>query len=286
MGREKLTRLATDITSLETHVEKTKVLINKHKTQLEKMKVRGDSDYMLRSKEENITNAERKLTGYVERLEKAVEKFDAEKALVDLIEKEAPTVLIDFTYKWKDLALDWHVHQVNEYVKLRKVLLEKQHEVLVATMKELPEYESYFTEDGEVDISRLKNRMFYIQRNPVIADTLRENSLDDKSVKRRLAPRTNKFTSDLVRLSTDHARKEWLEPHLERERVAKLEDLFFRIYDVTGTIVEGSSLDISAKGNLDGVIVGEKATVKVDTISAGGYNIQCFHYRTLVKPMK
>lgn len=286
MGQEKLTRIENDIKAIEAHIEKTSALINKHKTQLEKMKVRGDSDYMLRSKEENITNAERKLTGYVERLEKAVEKCATEKALVDLIEKEAPIVLIDFTYKWKDLALGWHVHQVNEYVKLRKVLLEKQHDILVATMKELPEYASYFTEDGALDRGRFNNRMFYIQRNPVIADTLRENSLDDKSVKRRLAPRANQYTADLVRLSSDEARKNWLEPHLEKERVAKLEDLFFRIYGVTGSIVDGSHLDISAKGNLDGVIVGEKATVKVDTISAGGYNIQCFHYRTLVKPMK
>lgn len=39
------------------------------------------------------------------------------------------------------------------------------------------------------------------------------------------------------------------------------------------------------KGRLNGVIQGTKASVSVESVFAGGYNIQRLHVRTLVKPI-
>lgn len=63
-------------------------------------------------------------------------------------------------------------------------------------------------------------------------------------------------------------------------------DLVNRVTEVVGEIVDATSLSIGAKGNLNGVITGTEGKAYVETIPAGGYNIQRFHYRTLVKPIK
>ena len=36
--------------------------------------------------------------------------------------------------------------------------------------------------------------------------------------------------------------------------------------------------------NLNGYIIGTKGCCSIKTIGAGGYNIQCFHFRTLIHP--
>ena len=63
-------------------------------------------------------------------------------------------------------------------------------------------------------------------------------------------------------------------------------DLVDRVTEQVGEIIDASDLSIGAKGNLNGIIAGTKGKVYVETIPAGGYNIQRFHYRTIIKPVK
>lgn len=72
---------------------------------------------------------------------------------------------------------------------------------------------------------------------------------------------------------------------LEQEKLRKYDDIIERTNDIVGKITDASELRVSPKGNLDGFISGEKGKAKVQTIGAGGYNIQCFHFRTLIKPV-
>jgi len=61
------------------------------------------------------------------------------------------------------------------------------------------------------------------------------------------------------------------------------------VQSVSGTkkiIIDASGLSIDNQGELNGVIKGSITNVYVFTISAGGYNIQCLHYRVLIKPIK
>ena len=46
--------------------------------------------------------------------------------------------------------------------------------------------------------------------------------------------------------------------------------------------VKSTSLSLGADGNVNGYIVGTNKTAKIETIFAGGYNIQCLHTRFLV----
>ena len=69
---------------------------------------------------------------------------------------------------------------------------------------------------------------------------------------------------------------------LDKEADAKYDDIVNRTIELVGKIIDASNLSIGMKGDLNGVIEGEKGKAKVETIGAGGYNIQCFHFRTLI----
>lgn len=75
---------------------------------------------------------------------------------------------------------------------------------------------------------------------------------------------------------------EKLDKELKAEANAKYDDIIERTNEITGKITDASNLEVGAKGELNGYIIGERGTAKVNTIGAGGYNIQCFHFRTLV----
>lgn len=76
---------------------------------------------------------------------------------------------------------------------------------------------------------------------------------------------------------------EQIEEVAAQEVINKKLDLVARIEDVAGKIVDAKYLEIGKNGSLNGRVIGEKKSVYVETILAGGYNIQCLHYRVLVK---
>ena len=80
--------------------------------------------------------------------------------------------------------------------------------------------------------------------------------------------------------------REKLQKELDQEANAKYDDIIERTNAICGKITDARGLWVSAKGDLDGIIIGERGTAKVQTIGAGGYNIQCFHFRTLVHEVK
>jgi DNA repair exonuclease SbcCD ATPase subunit len=60
--------------------------------------------------------------------------------------------------------------------------------------------------------------------------------------------------------------------------------LLGRIAEITGKVTE-AELFVADDGNINGFVTGEKGKAKVQTILAGGYNIQCLHYRLLVNKL-
>lgn len=73
-----------------------------------------------------------------------------------------------------------------------------------------------------------------------------------------------------------------LDELLLKDCKAKYFQLVNEVSAITGVIKDASNLSIRV-GELNGIIIGEKGKAKITTISAGGYNIQCFHFRTLVR---
>jgi len=76
-----------------------------------------------------------------------------------------------------------------------------------------------------------------------------------------------------------------LNKELEQEATRKYDFIIERTNAIVGTITDASNLTIGEKDDLNGFIIGTNGVAKVQTIGAGGYNIQCFHFRTLINEM-
>jgi len=72
-----------------------------------------------------------------------------------------------------------------------------------------------------------------------------------------------------------------LEEILLKDCKARYFELVNEVTEITGVITDATDLRIKA-GELNGIIIGERGKAKVLTFSAGGWRIQCFHYRTKV----
>ena len=73
---------------------------------------------------------------------------------------------------------------------------------------------------------------------------------------------------------------------LEQDKKAKYDDIVNRANKICGTIKDASGLSIGEKGELNGLVIGDRGRAYIETIGAGGYNIQCFHFRTLIHERK
>lgn len=76
--------------------------------------------------------------------------------------------------------------------------------------------------------------------------------------------------------------------HKRNERDARffILDLLNRVKDITGEVTDWSGIYLE-QGNifpvLNGIVIGKEGQAEVESILAGGYNIQKLHIRTLVK---
>jgi hypothetical protein len=67
----------------------------------------------------------------------------------------------------------------------------------------------------------------------------------------------------------------------EKSAKALIIDLFYRIRHITGEVTDWTGIRFSG-GALNGIVTGKEGRAKVESILAGGYNIQQLHVRVLV----
>ncbi|MNV67543.1 hypothetical protein D3C71_1603470 [compost metagenome] len=129
-------------------------------------------------------------------------------------------------------------------------------------------------------------KFFEMRSDRHMEDFLKERRLDYRSIKAQEAEFAGSMVLKMADFYDHTERLAWLEKVLEREKKDKILDLINRINKVVGSIKDASNLSISPTGNINGFIVGDKGKAYIETIGAGGYNIQCYHFRTLVNKVK
>lgn len=77
-----------------------------------------------------------------------------------------------------------------------------------------------------------------------------------------------------------------LQKDVEEEANRKYDFIIERTNRIVGQITDASGLYVSDNFELNGIIIGTKGKARVETITAGGYNIQCLHFRVLVHPVR
>jgi hypothetical protein len=110
-----------------------------------------------------------------------------------------------------------------------------------------------------------------------------KNTKDYRVASKELSSKVSKsmymFMTNYFNLN--HFQKD-LNELLEKELKNKKENLIMRVEAKGGKIIDAINLTLGNDNSLNGYIKCENKDVKVETIFAGGYNIQCLHYRVLV----
>lgn len=306
-------KLEDKVVNAEAKVEKCKGTIERHKKQLDKkiqkvvkevgLDLTGKSKeeidelrepyrttehswtiYEVVNKLDDIKGAEKKLGEAEHILANWREKLDIEVNREKFIQENAPKVIVEFLEEWKKLAYEWYIKRYNDYQEFKNKLRVKHDKEIISFVKSHPEDFERYLEDGEI-ASYWANSLGNIH-GAGLKKHMEEKGLDYSSMNEKKANFAGGAVMYMDSIYDEEKRLAWLEDTLEQERKAKLLDLIFRISKVVGEIEDATYLKINEKGNLDGFVIGNKGKARVETIGAGGWNIQCWHYRTLVKPVK
>jgi hypothetical protein len=239
-----------NIETLKTRVENTTKKIEKLEQKLvriNKALTTGKNPYYYEERDlkftaRDIEEAKATLKKYQEQLDIEINKENAPKI----------QVLVDFLADWKEKATDFYRTECKACMEL--------------TDKHRAERKEWEKENGVNEYSM----KFY-------RSELRKQQQSEMK---------HRFTNLVLELtyptSETYCNEEMLEKILDREVKNKYEDLVNRISKVTGEIQDCKNLYIAGNGSINGHVIGKAAKAKVETILAGGYNIQCLHYRVLV----
>ena len=163
-------------------------------------------------------------------------------------------VIIDFLEVWKANAMTAYRDATPKYIEAEK------------------KYEDQYRE--------LSKQMF--DRN-----ASHEERLEKRKERNELTDAFNKMWGWVAEyVAGSILEEERLKKDLDREATRKYDFIIERTTAIVGEITDASNLEIADNGELNGYIIGTDGKATVKTIGAGGYNIQRFHFRTLVHEMK
>lgn len=191
-----------------------------------------------------------------------LKKYQDQLSKLDEFNKsEKIEVIWSFLTNWRKEAYDFYVENVKLYGELKK---------------------DYDTKLAEF-MDRSENKDF-VAHAPTNRKATFEMHLKNQ-FKDHYYRRIERLTMDI---ST--GRGTWddqkLNKILDKDVQNKYNKFISQIEDKAGNIIDVTALHIGPKGDINGYVVGDKNRVHVETITAGGYNVQILHYRTLVNIVK
>lgn len=211
----------------------------------------------IRSANRDLAEANETLKKYQDQVNKIDEFNNSEKI----------EVIWNFLQEWRKEAYQFYVNNVKLYSELYN--------------KEEEEYEKYKKSDEYQYMLQLATRLGY-------TSTYR---IHVKWEEKYFAPITSLTMDITTNRASGKFNDEKLNKILDKDVEYKYNDFVNRIKEKAGEIQDVSGLKIANNGIINGVVVGDKHTVKVETILAGGYNTniivnvkrgQILHYRVLV----
>lgn len=213
------------------------------------------SERDLVSTRREIDRAQVVLDGYRAQLESEIEKANS---------RNIP-VILEFLAQWKERVKSYYKEAMPQYNKEKKIYSDAEHEYV--KWYNAGGWRSRNDEEYKLKEAERKERQTAFKNKwGFLFDFLTHVYLED---------------GDPI-YSLD---EEKLQKVLDQEADAKYDFIVERTNAIVGQITDASNLRIGAKGDLNGFIIGIKGTAKVSTISAEG-PVQCFHYRTLIHPVK
>lgn len=212
-------------------------------------------EYVVSELEHDIKSAEKQNKENDEKLKKYIAKRAIEEKKRSYV--KVP-VIEDFLTEWANKTTDYY----NDRRTSMKAYLQEVKEAKAKILKD----------------NNIKETPYF---NAEINKVFSENGYSDETIKNCISMLFPSFVQQHIYMSDDDW-KNLLDIFINNEKEAKRQYFYLRINEKAGNIMEAKNLRIGANGEINGTIVGDKATVSVTTITAGGYNIQCLHFRVLV----
>lgn len=212
------------------------------------------SEYDLRVTLKDLSEAEKSLNEY-----KAQLVAENEKSASRNIQ-----AIVDFLNGWKERTFDFYESSIERYEEAYREYLQKN-----------TEHCNWWNNRGwkDLDDPNAKEKIEAEYKEYCIRFREAWNWITPY-VERKRNYKTNNWE---IVLKVEKLRKD-----LEQEANRKYDFIIERTNAIVGKITDAVALRVGSKGDLNGYIRGEKGTARIETIGAGGYNIQCFHFRTLI----
>ena len=295
----KIETLENRVHGTRKKIEKVSTILNKHKASLEKIKNRIDKYgvntetvndsklldllYKYEFKLDDVKNNEKKLKILHKELEKYTNFLEVEKKRKNDINNLIPDCLKQFLEQWKNKCKEYYTDLANRLIEVSF----KEYEVTKEELQKLYVTKTDFkTREKKIirryEDSELDNIIEDSYLNDIASYQIRQRYIEDF--------REKYFTTDLMVIDKiidyNTINFEALEKILNNEVEAKKEMFIERIKEVVGVIEDLTDLSIGDNGEINGIVIGKKCKARVQTIGAGGYNIQCYHFRVLVNKIK
>lgn len=216
-----------------------------------------DLCYSISDAQDSIHNAEKILPELRDKLA----KYEADlQSLIEKANSRDIKVILEFLENWKNMVKAFYIDSIDQWVE---------------TLNE------YF----EADRARREwfNRNWKERNNKELVEKMEKPVKEAKARHAQFAyldpymeRKNGGYVMDMMKLQKD----------LDQEADNKYDFIIERTNAIVGQITDAAHLEIGGKGDLNGYIIGTKGTAKVQTIGAGGYNIQCYHFRTLIHAMR
>lgn len=190
---------------------------------------------------------------YLERANSSLEEL-RQKLMAETEKANSRNVkaLVDFLENWKNETIAYFLEQKTKYDEALKELMQTEDE--------------YF-------------RWFKSERWHAGEETAKSRSDAHRKAKKAFTERWSHV------LQFNHGDQDWettMRKDIEIEKNRKYDNIIQRVNSEVGQITDACGLTIGINADLNGVIIGERGAVKIETIGAGGYNIQRYHFRVLI----
>jgi vacuolar-type H+-ATPase subunit I/STV1 len=208
-----------------------------------------------------VTDDIRRINREIDDIKKSIEGYKEKLSSIQPVE-EIP-VLRRFIEKWKRSAIVFYTQEHEKLVAYKKLIQDKQ-KIYIEWYKELTGYS--YSGCYNASIKETENKRVELG---IDAESIRKYQKDN-------------FTALTLDIGISEGWKAQLEKYIQAEAERKYRNFLVRIKSCVGDTLDCSGLYISPNAEISGIAVGELGKVRVETITAGGYNIQCLHYRILV----
>ena len=229
----------------------------------------------------DILSVTKRIQESEERIQSLQADLRSAEAQQAFMENQIPDVIKDFFVRWKEDSISFFSNRYEQYQDFTRKLRAEELAARKEAIKTLPEYSQYAERMDRMSDYDLHN---VFPRKPM-EDYLKSQSLDYRSISEVKSSFAGQIVSAMCKYNDPEQRRSFLERTIDHEMRSKMLDLAQRIGEKVGRITDAAGLHVQ-NGEIAGVIYGENGSATIQTIGAGGYNIQRFHFRTLVHELE